>query len=107
MANPEPTPPRSPGSPGSPGSHGALTRTARIAGGAAAESRRVADLATAEAQHLSQAVQALTAALGGGPPAEIAETTRRAETAGLRLEQARIALHEAAEALAAFLHRQT
>lgn len=91
----------------SPGSRGSLTRTARIAGGVIADSHRAADAAATEAERLAQAVERLAATLGGGPPGEIAEAVRRAETAGLRIEQARTALQESAESLRAFLHRRT
>jgi hypothetical protein len=85
---------------------GALTHTARIAGRVIAESHRLGDLAAAEADRLTRAVEALTSTLGGGPPAEIAETLRRAQTAASRIEHARTALHESAEALGAFVNRR-
>lgn len=100
MANPEQSPAHR------PNRDGALTHTARIAGGVIAESRRLGDLAAAESERLAQAVDALRSTLGGGPPAEITEAIRRAQTASARIEQARAALHESAEALGVFLNRR-
>ena len=92
---------------GGGGGGGALAATARIAGGVIAECGRTAEAASALSEQVTGQTERMVAVLGGGPPHDVQESVRRSQAATERIDQARAALQEAAQALRTFLANRT
>jgi hypothetical protein len=86
---------------------GALAATTRIVNAVIAECGRCAQTSTALSEQLTDQTERMVAVLGGGPPHDVLEAVRGTVTATERLDQARTALVESAEALHAFLANHT
>ncbi|MDQ1287049.1 MAG: hypothetical protein QG622_614 [Actinomycetota bacterium] len=90
-----------------PGSGGALPETAAIIAQVATAAAGAAEQASGLAGQLSDEAGTLLAALGGGPPAQLAQAKALAQVASEALTSAASALHDASNGLRSFAGRAT